>query len=407
MTITLDHLDFLTSDTGAAVLARLADEKLADDQTLKLLTALRRDLTPHQAGVALELARLRQKAVTKFGADAAKMFFTREALEQASDPLVRRWRVQHVLAGARVVDACCSIGADALAFAQAGADVRGLDIDSVRVAMARLNAAALGITNVRFEVADVREAVPEADLIFFDPARRTDGGKRIFDVERYEPPLSTIRGWKAQRIVVKLSPGVDLAQLQPYGGLVDFISVEGDLKEATLTVAPETLGEDIRYAAALLSHHTPTSLPFLGYWTYDPSFPEEAPISEPRGWLLEPDPSIIRSGQVAGLANKLGGAMLDPEIAYITTDEKPDSHWARAWEIIDWMPFNLKKLRAYLREQNVGTVTVKKRGTAVTPEELIAKLKLNGSESRTVVLTRCRGEQVVLVCRDFVTMQGG
>lgn len=405
--ITLDDLNFLTSDAGMAVLARLADEKLADDQTLKLLTALRRELTPQEAGAALELARLRQKAVTKFGADAAKMFFTREALEQASDPLVRRWRVLNMPAGLWVVDACCSIGADALAFAQAGAEVLGLDIDPVRVAMARLNAAALGIVNARFEVADVRDRMPEVDLIFFDPARRTDDGKRIFDVERYEPPLSTIRGWKAQRIVVKLSPGVDLAQLQPYGGLVDFISVEGDLKEATLTFAPVTSGGGIRYAAALLSHHTPTSLPFLGYWTYDPSFPEEAPISEPRGWLLEPDPSIIRSGQVAGLANKLGGAMLDPEIAYITTDEKPDSHWARAWEIIEWMPFNLKKLRAYLREQNVGTVTVKKRGTAVTPEELIAKLKLNGSESRTVVLTRCRGEQVMLVCRDFVTTQGG
>jgi protein-L-isoaspartate O-methyltransferase len=407
MTITLQDLDFLTSDAGAAVLARLAGESLADDQTLKLLTALRRELTPQQAGAALELARLRQKAVAKFGADAAKMFFTREALEQASDPLVRRWRVLNMLAGLWVVDACCSIGADALAFAQAGAEVLGLDIDPVRVAMARLNAAALGIANVRFEVADVRESVPEADLIFFDPARRTDDGKRIFDVERYEPPLATIRGWQAQRIVVKLSPGVDLAQLQPYGGLIDFISVEGDLKEATLTLLDGKPGEGIRYGAALLSHHTPTSLPFLGYWTYDPSFPEEAPISEPRRWLVEPDPAIIRSGQVAGLANKLGGAMLDPEIAYLTTDEQPVSHWVRAWEIIDWMPFNLKKLRVYLREQNVGTVTVKKRGTAVTPEELIGKLKLNGSESRTVVLTRCRAEQVVLVCRDFVTTQGG
>ena len=86
---------------------------------------------------------------------------------------------------------------------------------------------------------------------------------------------------------------------------------------------------------------------------------------------------------------------------------KPDSPWVRSWKIIDWMPFNLKKLRAYLRERNVGTVTVKKRGTAVTPEELIAKLKLNGNGSRTIVLTRCRGEHIVMVCDDLTIEKGG
>ena len=90
MTITLDDLDFLASDAGARVLDRLAGEDLSDDHTLRLIESLRRDLAREQAGAALELARLRKKAVGKFGDDAARMFFTREALEQASDPLIRR-----------------------------------------------------------------------------------------------------------------------------------------------------------------------------------------------------------------------------------------------------------------------------------------------------------------------------
>jgi hypothetical protein len=64
------------------------------------------------------------------------------------------------------------------------------------------------------------------------------------------------------------------------------------------------------------------------------------------------------------------------------------------------MPFNLKKLRAYLRERNVGRVTVKKRGSPLTPEELIAKLKLpGGGEERIVVLTHVRNQPAVLICR--------
>ena len=43
--------------------------------------------------------------------------------------------------------------------------------------------------------------------------RRDEHNKRIFDVEQYHPPLSTIHRWSAPQIVVKLSPGVKLEQL--------------------------------------------------------------------------------------------------------------------------------------------------------------------------------------------------
>ena len=43
------------------------------------------------------------------------------------------------------------------------------------------------------------------------------------------------------------------------------------------------------------------------------------------------------------------------------------------------------------------------RGAVYTPEELAARLKLKGNESRTLVLTRCDGKAIVLVCADFVS----
>ncbi len=394
MTLSRPDLDFLTSDAGARVLERLAADDLSDDYTLRLLTSLRRDLTPEWAGAALELARLRQKAAAKFGTAAGRMYFTRDALEQASAPVVANWRAVAFSSARSIVDACCGIGADALAFARGGGHVVGLDIDPVRVAMARLNAEALGFANARFEVADVREGLPAADLIFFDPARRTDDGKRIFDVERYLPPLSTIRSWDAQQIAVKLSPGVDLAQLQPYGAAVSFVSAEGELKEALLVKG----GEPVSPAVLLVGNMV---------YEWQERAVSLAPVSEPRTWLVEPDPALIRAGLVGNLALELDGALLDAEIAYLTTDDLPASPWARAWRILDWMPFNLKKLRAYLRAHDVGTVTVKKRGTAVTPEDLITRLKLNGSGSRTIVLTRCRGAHIILVCEDLRIGQAG
>jgi hypothetical protein len=42
-------------------------------------------------------------------------------------------------------------------------------------------------------------------------------------------------------------------------------------------------------------------------------------------------------------------------------------------------------------------LTVKKRGTAVTPEELRRQMRLTGDAEATVVLTRVAGAQTVLV----------
>jgi hypothetical protein len=393
MTLTLETLAFLASPAGETLLTRLTAEDLSETNTLRLLTALRREYAPEQAGAALEMARLRLKAVDKFGAEAAHLFFTRPALEQASDPHIRDWRKRNAdVVGRKLVDACCGIGADSLAFARGGASVLGLDIDPLRIEIARHNAAALGLS-ARFEAADVREGLPPCDLAFFDPARRDEAGNRIYDVEQYQPPLSLIKSWPVGTIQVKLSPGVDISQLRDYlppvrSGSVSFISVDGDLKEALLRLG----GAPGRTTAVLLK----------GERTYEWTRGEvDTPsvVSQPRGWLVEPDPALIRAGLVADAAAAFSGSQLDESIAYFTTDAKPESPWLRAWEILDWMPFNGKKLRAYLRERGVGNVTVKKRGSAVTPEVLIPQLKLRGSEARTLVLTRCQGEQIVLVCR--------
>ncbi len=66
------------------------------------------------------------------------------------------------------------------------------------------------------------------------------------------------------------------------------------------------------------------------------------------------------------------------------------------------MPFGLKRLRAYLRERNIGRVVVKKRGSPLQPEELIHQLKLKGEEERVIVLTQLRGRPIVLICRNLV-----
>lgn len=393
----LATLDYLTSPDGAALLARLATQDLSDAHTLALLTRLRREHPPAVAAAALELARLRRKARDKFGDDADRLYFTRDALEQASDPHIRAYRARH--APAQVIDAGCGIGADALAYARAGSHVLGLDIDPDRVALARANARALGLADrARFAVADARAPLPHRpDLVFFDPARRTADGRRIHDVRQYLPPLATIAPWHDLPVLVKLSPGVDLAQLDGYGGTVEFIAVGHDLKEALLHRPPGAVGTPARRATQITVTGDGAQ---VTHWERTHP-PEPRPLSAPRAWLIEPSPAILRAGLVQDLAQALDAHQLDPTIAYLTTDHAPASVWAAGWQIEAWMPFHVKKLRAYLRERDIGQVTVKKRGSPVTPEQLITQLKLKGgSGSRTLALTRYDGQAIVIVCAD-------
>jgi hypothetical protein len=379
-------LHYLVTPSAGAILDRLAHSDLGDAHTLRLIETLRRETSAERAGALLELARLRLKAADKFGADAARMFFTREALEQASDPAVRDWRAGWARAGEPLLDACCSIGSDALAFARAGAVVTALDNDPVRAAMARLNAEALGLP-ITVQHADVTAQPLHAPSIFFDPARRR-AERRAFHVRDYTPPLATVRDWRCSRLQAKLSPGVDTAELDGYGGLLWFVSVRGALKEAVLESAPDAQGSPLPHAL-LLGHGAPLA------WQAPPA---ETRLCGPLGWLIEPDPALLRAGQVASAASTWNAWQMDATIAYLTADAPPDTPWARAWRVLEALPFSVKRLREALRTRGIGRVDVLKRGTAVTPDVLIPQLKLRGEGAAVVMLTRVAGAQTALIC---------
>lgn len=393
--LTLSDVAFLAESNSQEVLAGLQEQDLGEAHTLRHLEALRGHFNGHQAGLLLSQARLRQRAVVKFGGDAMRMLFDTDALEQASHPLVRSYRAERMGKmlgdGARVLDAGCGLGADAFAMARQLGAVDAIDIDPVRVALARYNTDVLGL-NVRARVADARHLVADGyDGIFYDPARRRDG-KRLFNVEQYEPPLSLVRGWEASQVVVKLAPGVDWGQLAGYEGTLEFISVRGELKEAVLWLGR---GVGLHSRATVIDGEG-----HVHHWTTQES--TQADVRAPGQWLLEPDPAVIRAGLVRPLGRALDAWQLHEDIAYLTSDAPPNSPFVRAWRVQAWQTYNIKRLRKSLRERGIGWVTVKKRGIALSPQDFIKALKLDGrGASATLVVTRYDEARIVMICDDI------
>jgi len=388
-----DTFRALLTSEGQELLGELRDHDPVDE--LAVATRLRRS---HDAGLvsaALGQARLRQRAVAKFGvADARRMYFTPDGVEQATRGSVAAHRAERfrALGVGRVADLCGGIGGDALALARAGIEVLAVDRDPLTCAVARANAEALGLAD-RIEVrcADVTTTGTAGfDAVFADPARRTGRG-RTFDPEAYSPPLS----WalEAARTVpfaaVKVAPGIP-HEAVPADAEAEWVSDRGDVKEAALWfgTAPGTVRATLLPGGGTLTGGVAAALPD----------PQVRPVGR---FLYEPDGAVIRAHLVAAVAETLGGGLIDPAIAYVTADEPRPTPYATAYEIGDVLPFNLKRLKALLRERGVGVLTVKKRGSAVEPEEVRRRVKPQGPHAATVFLTRVAGAPSMLVGQPY------
>jgi hypothetical protein len=122
------------------------------------------------------------------------------------------------------------------------------------------------------------------------------------------------------------------------------------------------------------------------------------PLASPGTYLYEPDPAVIRAQLVATLADQIGAAQLDRMIAYLTADHAVATPFARCWRVLEWLPFNLKRLRARLAALDAGPVTVKKRGSPLDTDTLARQLSGAGEHTLVVVLTRMRDQPVALIC---------
>ena len=351
--------------------------------------ALRADHDAGEVAFAFGQAELRARAVAKFGADAAFMWFTREGLEQASSAAAARHRAARLVGptgGGRVLDLCCGIGGDLTALARTGAEVTGVDRDPVHLAMALASAEDLGLTAGGL-LADVREAPLEgAHAVFVDPARR-QAGRRVATGDG-EPPLRWCFDVPVERVAVKAAPGLDRALL-PHDWQVEFVADGRDLKESVLWSPALRDGG----AAALATVLTPDGTSSLA-----DDGAGAAPVGAVKGWLLDPSPAVGRAGAVDALARTLGASKIDDRIAFLTSDTPMTTEFGRLLRVEAELPFDVRRLRALLAARNVGAADLRRRGLAGDVDLIRKQLRLRGSRRVTLVLTRVSEQPWAVVC---------
>ncbi|MDF1604004.1 class I SAM-dependent methyltransferase [Nocardioides sp. YIM 152315] len=383
----LEAFRWLLTDDGQRL---LADAVAAGDDSLATQTRLRRTAEPAQVAAALTQATLRVRARDKLGDLADRMYFTPDGLEQTTRLRVAEHRAARLVAASAttLVDLGCGIGGDLVAAARAGLVCAGVDLDPVRVEVARANLAALGLPGA-VQVADATtiDTTP-FDVAFADPARRGARG-RTFDVDDWTPPWPFVERLLARDSCVKVAPGIP-HDLLPHDVEAEWVSDHGEVKEAALWSG--RLATTARRATVIADGGLATLT------SEDDPGASVRPVGE---FLYEPDGAVIRAGLVTAVAAGVDGGLVDEHIAYVTSDASFRTPFARGYRVLEELPYREKQLRAALRERGVGRLTIKKRGVDIVPDQLRKRLDLGGDGEATIVLTRAAGHGIALLVRPF------
>lgn len=356
-----------------------------------LVTRLRKEgHPPGRVAAVLTQYRLRRKAQAKFGPFAQRMLFTEAGLEQASRLRVAAQHAgRYARAGlTRVADLGCGIGGDALALASLELTVTAVERDEATAAIAGYNLAPFKAARVvNAELADV--SLDDVDALWLDPARRA-GARKLSRPDDWSPSLDVALELSRERPAgIKLAPAMDRG-LIPDSHEAQWVSDSGDVVEVVLW-SGALARENVRRAALVLSAdgraHEMTA-------PADSADVETGPLGD---YLYEPDGAVIRARLIGDLARRMDAHPVHPTIAYLTNDTLTATPFATAFRIVERWPLTKKTIVRGLADRGIGTLEIKKRGVDIDPAEFRKTLKLSGSGSATLFLTRVGAERVALL----------
>lgn len=354
---------------------------------------LRKAVLPNRAHLVLEQVALRHRAALKFELPG-KLFFTRVGLEQATDQWIAQYKASRFGAGRSVADICCGIGGDLLALAQRGPAV-GVDKQPLPAFLAETNARVMGHTECTVAVADADTWEIRRDQAWhMDPDRRP-AGTRTSQVEFSHPPQEVIERLLASRgdAALKLAPAAELP--------ADWNA----RSERQWLGSGRECRQQVAWFGALAQFPSRrTAVVVDRYGGVSPLVVDDLQGSAPiagklRRFLYEPHATLIAAHLVPTLARQLSLEALEASSVYLTGDAPLDDLRIQSFQILETLPFDLRRLRGVLRERRIGRLEVKKRGVDIDPRKVQQTLEGEGDEQAVLLVTRLAGTARAILAR--------
>ena len=266
------------------------------------------------------------------------------------------------------------LGVDSWAFSRCFGKVVYNERNELLFEAVKNNFNALGIDNVDFFCSDAEEmALPHnPDIIFLDPARRDDMGKKVFLVEDCRPDVLALLPAlfeKVQYVVVKLSPMADISMLAGrFGGhlrQIHIVALEGECKELlcilskSVAEAYDIIVKELSDGAELVYKSTGKSVAAYG-------------DAAPGDWLWEPRAPLMKAGCFSLICERYAVAALHPSTHLYAAAVPAPSSLFKSFLVIDSFDFGKAGFKAAGEKYPCAEVTA--RNIPMTSQELKKRL---------------------------------
>lgn len=325
------------------------------------------------------------------------------SMEQCSSEATARYKASLIPSSLKAqgfTDLTGGFGVDFCCMAEGFSHATYVERQAVLCELAGQNFPLLGILEaeiINSDATDYLKQMPRQGLIYIDPARRDSRGKKTVAISDCEPDLMkihTLLTEKAERVMIKLSPMLDINQtLEQLPHICDVyvIASEGECKELLIVMEAGTSSQDARIHSVNLST--------TGKPKEDISFTREEEnncpclMAEAPGLCLyEPNASILKAGAFRIVAHRYGLKKLHPNSHLYTSDKPVEDFPGRCFEVIAHGGFGKRELRDLQKQLPKANLTL--RNFPSTTDDLRKRMKLaDGGEDYLFATTFAGGEK--------------
>ncbi|MBQ0061133.1 MAG: RsmD family RNA methyltransferase [Bacteroidales bacterium] len=242
------------------------------------------------------------------------------------------------------------------------------------------------------------QQMQKVDWIFLDPARRDAQGGKVVRIEDCEPDVATLEEQllqKAERVMVKLSPMLDISQaLQTLKHVVAVyvIAQHNECKELLLILGQEKMERGKIKITSINNEQT---------FTYTLQQEESALpryAQQVGTYLYEPNAALIKSGAYKSVTCSYGVDKLHISSHLYTSDELVENFPGRVFQVQGVYGFGKKDLKDLKTVCPKANLSIRNFPSSVA--ELRKRLKISdGGENYLFATTLSNGEKVLVMCR--------
>ena len=311
------------------------------------------------------------------------------SLEQCSSTLTAQYKVSlldaYLPEGQGVVcDLTGGLGVDSMAFARRAALVHYFEMQPQLAEAMKHNSAVFGLSNIDIHCQEVglQTQLPECDVVYADPARRSSSGSKVFLLEDCTPnilPMLPQLLQSSKLVMLKLAPMADISMLCKRLGQclkeLHVVSARGEVRELLCLLEKGHQGEAEIIVTELSECKKPEECRLLLSQERDAALQLADSVSV-GDTLLVPSAALMKAGAFKLISRQWGARKLDvsTHLYLQSSDQEPPHAFFSAYQIEQVLEFGKAAMRQLATQYPKAEVIA--RNMPLSSDALAAKMKI-------------------------------